>query len=87
MRCQTTIRENAVLAFRMVERACCATDYSSASYAAVDPYVTSESGNFGLLLFEELLSTAWIAEASRATSGFAYFMVFTSFLFVISCYK
>ena len=36
------------------------TGYSSASYAALDPDVASESGNLGSLLLEEPLLTAWI---------------------------
>jgi len=68
---------------RMREHAERVTGYSSASYAALDPDVASESGNLGSLLLEEPLLTAWIADISRVTSGLPYFMEFTSFLSLI----
>ena len=62
-------------------------NYSSASYALDVPAVKCESAILGLLLLEVGLSTAWMAEASGATSGLAYFMVFTSFRFAMTCFS
>jgi hypothetical protein len=71
----------------LVHRRVPSCNYSSASYALDVPAVLCESAILGLLLLEVGLSTAWMAEASGATSGLAYFMVFTSFRLVISCFS